>query len=69
MIVKTRISLVDSSVEVKECYEFGSSDKIVNVRGKLRDNVSFYQSVGAPDFVLNVIRNGHSLPFVKFRLL
>ena len=39
---------VDSLVEVKECYEFGSSDKIVNVKGKLRENVSFYQSIGAP---------------------
>ena len=42
---------VDSLVEVKECYEFGSSDKIVNVKEKLRENVSFYQSIVAPDFV------------------
>ena len=57
---------VDSLVEVKEYYELGSSDKIVNVKGKLRENVSFYQSIGAPDFVLNVIRNGYRLPFVNF---
>ena len=57
---------VDSLVEVKEYYEFGPSDKIVNVKGKLRENVSFYQSVGAPDFVLNVIRNGYRLPFADF---
>ena len=53
---------VDSLVEIKEYYELGSSDKIVNVKGKLRENVSFYQSIGAPDFVLNVIRNGYRLP-------
>ena len=53
-------------VEVKEYYEFGSSEKIVNVKGKLRENVSFYQSIGAPDFALNVIRNGYKLPFVNF---
>lgn len=57
---------VDRLVEVKECYEFGSSDKIVNVKGKLRENVSFYQSIGAPDFVLSIIRNGYRLPFVNF---
>ena len=27
---------------------------------------SFYQSIGAPDFTLNVIRNGYRLPFVNF---
>ena len=42
---------VDSLVEVKECYEFGSIDKIVNVKEKLRENVTFYQSIDAPDFV------------------
>ena len=47
-------------------HEFGSSDKIVNVKGKLRENVSFYQSIGAPDFVLSIIRNGYKLPFVNF---
>ena len=57
---------VDSLVEVKEYYEFGSSDRIVNVKGKLRENVSFYQSIGVPDFALNVIRNGYILPFVNF---
>ena len=41
---------VDSFVEVKECYEFGSSDNIVNVKQTLRENVS-YQSIDAPDFV------------------
>ena len=57
---------VDSLVEVKEYYEFASSDRIVNVKGKLRENVSFYQSIGAPDFALNVIRNGYRLPFLNF---
>ena len=57
---------VDSLVEVKEYYEFGSSDRIVNVKSKLRDNVNFYQSIGAPDFALNVIRNGYRLPFLNF---
>ena len=38
----------------------------MNVKEKLRENVSFYQSIGAPDFVLNVIRNGYRLPFVNF---
>ena len=42
---------VDSLVEVKECYEFGYRHKIVNVKEKLRENVSFYQSIDAPDFV------------------
>ena len=57
---------IDSLVEVKECYEFGSSDKIVNVKEKLRENVSFYQSIDSPDFVFYVIRNGYRLPFVNF---
>ena len=57
---------VDSLVEVKECYEFGSSDKIVNVKEKLRENVSFYHSIDAPDFAFYVIRNGYRLPFVNF---
>ena len=57
---------VDSLVEVKEYYEFGFSDRIVIVKGKLREIVSFYQSLGAPDFALNVIRNGYRLIFVNF---
>ena len=57
---------VDRLVEVKDCYEFGSSDKIVNAKGKLRENVGFYQSIGALDFVLSIIRNGYRLPFVNF---
>ena len=56
---------VDSLVEVKECYEFGSRHKIVNVKEKLRESVSFYQSIDAPDFVFYVIRNGYRLPFVN----
>ena len=44
----------------------GSSDRIVNAKGKVRENVSFYQSIGAPDFTLNVIRNGYRLPFANF---
>ena len=38
---------------------------LVLIKGKLRENVSFNQSIGAPDFVLNLIRNGYRLPFVK----
>ena len=56
---------VDSLVEVKECYKFGSRDKIINVKEKLRDNVSFYKSIVAPDFVFYVIRNGYRLPFIN----
>ena len=39
---------------------------LVPATRELREDVSFYQSIGAPDFVLNVIRNGYRLPFVNF---
>ena len=35
----------------------------VTVKGRLRVNISFWESIGASQFILNVIRDGYKIPF------
>ena len=58
-------TFVDNLVEVKEQYEFKTDRNLVNVKGKLRENIRFYEAIGAPSFILNVIRNGYKIPFIR----
>ena len=37
-------------------------------KGNLRNNLVFWRSIGAPDFILSIIENGYSLPFISFPL-
>jgi len=37
----------------------------VVVKGRLRENIAFWQNIGASNWLLRVIREGYCLPFVE----
>ena len=37
----------------------------ISVKGKLFKSIQYWQSLGAPDFILFVIRNGYKIPFIS----
>jgi len=37
----------------------------ISVKGKLFKSIQYWQSLGAPDFILSVIRNGYKIPFIS----
>ena len=44
------------------------SDPVVqqmSVKGKLFKSIQHWQSLGSPDFILSVVRNGHKIPFIS----
>ena len=44
------------------------SDPVVqqmSVKGKLFKSIQHRQSLGSPDFILSVVRNGHKIPFIS----
>ena len=41
---------------------------VVKVKGRLRENIAFWRSVGASQWLLNVLCEGYCLPFVDFPL-
>ena len=40
----------------------------LSVKGNLKNNLGFWRSIAAPDFILSIIENGYSLPFISFPL-
>ncbi|CAH3133401.1 unnamed protein product [Pocillopora meandrina] len=45
----------------------GSYDSVipqVSVKGKLSKSIAFWHSIGVPDFILSVIRDGYKIPFI-----
>ena len=46
-------------------YELQSGHSL-RVKGNLKNNVVFWSSIGAPDFILSIIENGYRLPFISF---
>ena len=40
----------------------------LRVEGNLKNNLVFWRSIGAPKFVLSIIKNGYRLPFISFPL-
>ena len=36
---------------------------VLQVKGSLRRNISFWHAIGAPEFILSVIQDGYRLPF------
>ena len=49
-----------------EPYEFDSqAEPILYVRGRLSKQVSEWEKIGAPGFILSVIREGYKIPFVS----
>ena len=47
--------------ELESAYSLG-------VKGNLKNNLGFWRSIGALDFILSIIGNGYKLPFVSFPL-
>ncbi|RMX41033.1 hypothetical protein pdam_00025657, partial [Pocillopora damicornis] len=46
----------------------GSYDSVipqVSVKGKLSKSIAFWHSIGVPDFILSVIRDGYKIPFIS----
>ena len=37
----------------------------ISVKAKLFKSIQHWQSLGAPDFILSVIRNGYKIPFIS----
>ena len=48
-------------------YELESGNSL-RVKGNLKNNLVFWRSVGAADFILPIIENGYRLPFISFPL-
>ena len=41
-------------------------NSVVVVKGRLRENIAFWRSIGASQWLLNVLCEGYCLPFVGF---
>ena len=39
-------------------------NSVVKVKGRLRENIAFWRSIGASQWLLNVLCEGYCLPFV-----
>ena len=44
------------------------SGQSLTVKGNLRQNLGFWRSIGAPNFILTTIEKGHKLPFASLPL-
>jgi len=51
-------------LEIVEKFE-GESDLSLSVKGNLRHNIKFWNSIGAPYYVLSIIENSYKLPFAS----
>ena len=56
-------------VSLKECcfdaYEFEMDQNSGNVKGRLHNHLSFWKDIQANGFLLDVIENGYSIPFIE----
>ena len=44
-------------------YEYEQNETEIVVRGRLKDNILFLQSIHTSDFILDCIREGYKIPF------
>ena len=49
-------------------YELESGHSL-RVKDNLKNNLGFWRSIGAPDFILSTIVNGYKLPFIRFSIM
>ena len=47
-----------------DIYEYEQGQKSIIVRNRLKDNISLWRTIGASDFILDVIGNGYKLPLI-----
>jgi len=50
-----------------QIYELESGHSL-RVEGNLMNNLVYWRSIGAPDFILSIIEYGYRLPFISFPL-
>ena len=43
-------------------YELAENSKLVSVKGRLRSHVSFWESIRAPQFIIDTISRGYIIP-------
>ena len=55
----------DEFIEVINDYEHESltGSAVLQVKGSLRRNISFWDDIGATEFILSIIQDGYRLPF------
>ena len=55
-------------VSYDNCVELDKLEQnsVVVVKGRLRENIAFWRSIGASQWLLNVLCEGYCLPFVDF---
>ena len=53
--------------QITQNYELESGHSL-GVKGNLKNNLGFWRSIGAPDFILSIIENGYRQPFISFPL-
>ena len=53
--------------QIAKNYELESGHSL-GVKGNLKNNLGFWRSIGAPEFILSIIENGSKLPFISFPL-
>ena len=56
---------LDEFIEVINDHEHESltGSAVLQVKGSLRRNISFWHDIGAPEFTLSIIQDGYRLPF------
>ena len=71
LIIESVQSELDNSsdtkgnVEDKLDSDLGPRPEVTNVKGRFAERLAFWQHMGASDFILEIIRKGYALPFVK----
>lgn len=48
---------------IEENFEYVENSSPVIVKGKLKQNISFWRKIGASGFILDIIENGYKIPF------
>ena len=55
----------DNTEIVSDFYEYEEKSGACGIKvcGRLKDHVSFWREIGAPDFIVDTIDNGYIIPF------
>ena len=54
-----------SSVLAKDFYEYERLSSDISVVGSLARHIGYWESIGAPEYILNIIRHGYTIPFKR----
>ena len=42
-----------------------TKERTANVKGRLKENISFWEEIGATSWILSILRDGYALPFIS----